>query len=116
VGVVAASRRTNTRAGEEMLFLTLDDGTDLVECVLFPRAYRRAAGILGTFGPYLAEGVVDCPLGAPTLRVERLRLLAAPDSCPSALAEAAAAGAAPPAFAGEADALPRGGATTEDDV
>ncbi len=107
VGVAAASRRTTTRSREEMLFLTLDDGADLVECVLFPAAYRRAAGILGAFGPYLAEGVLDAPLGAPTLRVERLRLLAAAGACPRALAEARAAGTALPAFAGDADALAR---------
>jgi DNA-directed DNA polymerase III PolC len=107
VGVAAASRRVRTRSGEEMSFLTLDDGADLVECVLFPAAYRRAAGILGAFGPYLAEGVIDAPLGAPALRVESLRLLAPPGACPHALAEARAAGAALPAFAGDADGLAR---------
>ncbi len=105
VGVVAASRRTPTRSGEEMLFLTLDDGADLVECVLFPAIYRRAVGILGSFGPYLAEGTIDAPLGAATLRVERLTLLAPDAPRPEARARARAAAAVLPAFAGDADAL-----------
>jgi error-prone DNA polymerase len=66
-GVVAAARRVATTRGDTMLFLTLDDGTGLAECSLFPDAYRRAAPLLSGLGPFVAEGRVESSYGAVTL-------------------------------------------------
>jgi error-prone DNA polymerase len=72
VGVVAAARRVATARGDRMLFLTLDDGTGLAECTLFPDSYRRAAAGLGGFGPFVAEGRVESAYGAVTVSAERV--------------------------------------------
>ena len=72
VGAGAAARRVDTTRGERMLFLTLDDGTGLAECTLFPDAYRRAAGSLWGLGPFAAEGVVESAHGAITVNAERV--------------------------------------------
>ena len=71
-GLVAAARRVETTRGDRMLFLTLEDGTGLVECTLFPEAYRRAMGRLSGLGPFVAEGRVESAHGAVTLNAERV--------------------------------------------
>ena len=78
VGVMAAARRVATARGDRMLFLTLDDGTGLAECTLFPEAYRRAAARLGGFGPFVAEGRVESAYGAVTVSAERVEPWAQP--------------------------------------
>jgi len=45
-GLVVASRRVNTRRGEQMLFVTLEDLTGTVEVVVFPRVFREARDLL----------------------------------------------------------------------
>ena len=45
VGVLAASRRTPTRKGDTMQFVTLEDETGLLECTLFPRVWKRHAAL-----------------------------------------------------------------------
>ena len=53
-----------------MLFMTLADRTGLVECVLFPDAYRaHAAALRGEI--VRAEGRVQETLGAVTITVDR---------------------------------------------
>ena len=75
-GMPCAYRRVETRQGGLMLFMTLADRTGLVECVLFPDAYRACAGVVR--GQVVrAEGRVDETLGAFTVVVERA---AAPDA------------------------------------
>jgi len=71
-GLLAAARRVATTRGDTMLFLTLDDGTGLVECTLFPDAYRRAMGSLSGLGPFVAEGRIESTHGAVTLNAERV--------------------------------------------
>ncbi|NOT34753.1 MAG: hypothetical protein HOP12_11360, partial [Candidatus Eisenbacteria bacterium] len=75
VGLPCAMRRVETKQGGLMLFLTLADRSGLVECVLFPDAYRRfAAAARGEV--VRATGRVDEALGACTLTVEALEALA----------------------------------------
>jgi DNA-directed DNA polymerase III PolC len=70
-GMPCAYRRVETKQGGLMLFMTLADRTGLVECVLFPDAYRAHAGQVN--GEVVrAEGRVDETLGAVTVSVERL--------------------------------------------
>jgi DNA polymerase III alpha subunit len=71
-GVAAAWRRVETVRGERMLFLTLDDGTGIVECTLFPEAYRRSATALSGMGPFVAEGRIASSYGAITLETDRV--------------------------------------------
>ena len=72
VGVMAAARRVTTARGDRMLFLTLDDGTGLAECTLFPGAYRQAAAGLAGGGPFVAEGRVESLHDAVTVSAERV--------------------------------------------
>jgi len=69
-GIMAAARRVPTKQGGRMLFLTLDDGTGLAECTLFPDAYARAQPRLAGAGPFTATGRVESQYGAVTVNVE----------------------------------------------
>jgi DNA polymerase III alpha subunit len=76
VGLPCAYRRVETKQGGLMLFMTLADKTGLVECVLFPDAFRAYASVVR--GQVVrAEGRVDETLGAVTVSVERARALSA---------------------------------------
>ncbi|MFC1586780.1 DNA polymerase III subunit alpha [Planctomycetota bacterium] len=74
-GVAIARRSTGTSNGRRMGFITLEDETGLVECVLFPRVYEKCRANLGFFGPYQAAGRVQDDNGAITLNLDSLELL-----------------------------------------
>jgi hypothetical protein len=59
-----------------MLFVTLADRSGLVECVLFPDAYRRLGAAVRAEAVRV-EGCVDETLGACTVNVERARAFGA---------------------------------------
>lgn len=52
-----------------MGFVTLEDGTGIVEATLFPAVWRRCGGVLQGRGPYVVRGVVEERLGGIGLRV-----------------------------------------------
>jgi DNA-directed DNA polymerase III PolC len=60
-GVIVGGRSHTTRAGERMLFCSLQDATGLVEVVLFPEAYKACRATLanGGQGPYIVRGRVQ---------------------------------------------------------
>ncbi len=77
LGLVAARRRTATRNGDMMAFLTLDDPTGSAECTLFPAVFRRVAPDVTRSDALWVAGRVTEQYGAVTLEVERLGALAA---------------------------------------
>ena len=42
-----------------VLFLTLEDEHDLVECTLFPEVFRRYAAEARGAGPFVVEGTIE---------------------------------------------------------
>ncbi|MFH1277314.1 MAG: DNA polymerase III subunit alpha [Candidatus Eisenbacteria bacterium] len=76
LGVAAASRRVITKRKENMLFLTLEDEHDLVECTLFPKVFRRYAAEARGAGPFAVEGTIEEQYGVRTVNVRRLESLA----------------------------------------
>jgi DNA polymerase III alpha subunit len=60
-GVIAAGRRHLAKAGEWMLFISLQDSGGLMEVVLFPEAYKEHGALLANngYGPYLVTGMVQ---------------------------------------------------------
>ncbi|MEF8794585.1 MAG: hypothetical protein V5A50_13030, partial [Thiohalorhabdus sp.] len=70
IGWHVTSKPARTRTdGLPMSFLTLEDRIGLIECVLFPDAYRRYGALLHEFGPFVAEGVVRQEQGVCTVEV-----------------------------------------------
>ena len=68
-----------------MLFLTLDDGTGLVECTLFPEVYAKAAAEMGGSGPYVVEGTVESQYGEITVTATACRQATAAEAGREAL-------------------------------
>jgi DNA polymerase III alpha subunit len=68
-GLVATGRHTETKNGEEMQFITIEDEWGLVDVTLFPRLCP-AVPHLGV-GPYLVEGEVDEQHGVLTVTARR---------------------------------------------
>ncbi len=60
-GVIAAGRRHLAKAGEWMLFISLQDSGGLMEVVLFPEAYKEHGALIANngYGPYLVTGTVQ---------------------------------------------------------
>jgi DNA polymerase III alpha subunit len=68
-GLVATGRHTETKNGEEMQFITIEDEWGLVEVTLFPRLCPPVPH-LGV-GPYIVEGEVDEQYGVLTVTARR---------------------------------------------
>jgi len=71
-GWLAASRRAQTRNGDWMRFLTLEDESGIAEAVLFPDTYREFGHLLTHRGPHCITGLVEDQMGARTLHAERI--------------------------------------------
>jgi DNA polymerase III alpha subunit len=74
-GWLVTTRRVTTVNGEQMRFLTLEDLTDVVEIVLFPKTYDKYGALIESFGPYLVAGKVEDDNGHSTLTADRLEVL-----------------------------------------
>jgi DNA-directed DNA polymerase III PolC len=70
-GLVATGRHTETKNGEEMQFITIEDEWGLVDVTLFPRLCPPIPH-LGV-GPYLVEGEVDEQHGVLTVTARRFQ-------------------------------------------
>ena len=60
-----------------MEFLTLEDETDIYECVLFPEAYREFGDLLNWERLFLLRGKVEEAFGVYTITIEKLASLPA---------------------------------------
>ena len=58
-GIVAASRRIETRGKRKMQFVTIEDETGVVEVVLLPGVYASLGDPVTNAGPFLIDGVVE---------------------------------------------------------
>lgn len=65
----AVAFRGHRSDGGAMQFVTLEDGTGIVEATLFPRVHQQYGGLLAGRGPFLVRGVVEARLGGIGLRV-----------------------------------------------
>jgi DNA polymerase-3 subunit alpha len=58
-GIVTGIKLLNTRKGDRMAFVTLEDLSGFVEMVVFPETYTAAAELLNSEEPLLVKGAVD---------------------------------------------------------
>jgi error-prone DNA polymerase len=72
VGMLTTSKPVHTLKDEPMEFVTFDDGTGLLETVIFPDVYRKVVPLLFGSGPYVMRGRVEESYGAVTLTVTML--------------------------------------------
>ncbi|MFM1872160.1 MAG: hypothetical protein RL398_1582 [Planctomycetota bacterium] len=68
----AVAFRGHRTDGGMMQFVTIEDGTGIVEATLFPRVFQQFGGLLQGRGPFVVHGVVEERLGGIGLRVLRM--------------------------------------------
>lgn len=66
-GFAVAFRPHHTEGGA-MCFVTIEDGTGIVEATLFPRTFQQCGGVLQGRGPFVVKGIVEERLGGVSLR------------------------------------------------
>jgi DNA polymerase-3 subunit alpha len=74
-GMVVMRKQILTRAGEPMLFLTLEDLTGQVEAIVFPRVYGRHNSLLREDGIFVIRGKVSVNEDEVKLVAEDIRRL-----------------------------------------
>ena len=72
---LGAIKIKNTRRGEKMAFVQLEDGESVVEAIVFPETYARSVEFLEEGRLVLVRGVVEKEEGGPRVLVEDLQLL-----------------------------------------
>jgi error-prone DNA polymerase len=74
-GVYITRKETRTHKRDPMEFLTLEDETDIYECVLFPEAFRQYGDLLNWEKLFLVRGKVEKAFGVYSITVEKLSSL-----------------------------------------
>jgi error-prone DNA polymerase len=74
-GLLTTAKPVTTVKDEPMEFATFDDGTGLIETVLFPGIYQARAHVLFDQGPFVFRGRVEEEFGAVTVTVTDLERL-----------------------------------------
>ena len=72
VGFLTTTKRVRTKHAEPMMFLTLEDETDIYDVVLFPRIYQRCGGRLTDRGPYVVTGRIENDPRPSSIMAERV--------------------------------------------
>lgn len=72
VGFLTTTKRVRTKHAEPMMFLTLEDETDIYDVVLFPRVYQRYGDRLADRGPYVVTGRVEDDPRPSSVMAERI--------------------------------------------
>jgi DNA-directed DNA polymerase III PolC len=75
IGFLSTTKRVRTKRDEPMMFLTLEDETDIYDVVLFPSVYQRDGERLDGRGPYVITGRIENDPNPSSVTAERLRLL-----------------------------------------
>ncbi|WHZ26741.1 MAG: DNA polymerase III subunit alpha [Nitrospira sp.] len=75
VGVLITEKTAETKHGQAMEFITLEDMTALYDATLFPEVYRRCCHLLSPNRPYVVRGSVEETFGVVTLTALDLQVL-----------------------------------------
>jgi DNA polymerase-3 subunit alpha len=73
--LVSVARTLLTKSGEKMAFLTVEDKTDSIEAVVFPKLFKEHAAIIAPGICLLVKGKVSVRNGETSLAIEELKPL-----------------------------------------
>jgi error-prone DNA polymerase len=74
VGWLITEKPAQTKQGDAMEFIALEDQTGLYDATLFPNTYRRFGHLLRYDRPLIVEGLVEAEFQTVTLTVDRMRV------------------------------------------
>jgi DNA polymerase-3 subunit alpha len=86
-GLAGRIQEVNTKKGERMAFVTLEDMDGSVELTVFPEVFRQGAAHLRSGVPVLVRGKLESGGGQRKLLAEAIRPLASEGERPEAVAE-----------------------------
>ena len=75
IGVYITRKETETRKSDPMEFLTLEDETDIYECVLFPEAFREFGDLLHWETLFIIRGTVEKSFGVHSVTIKKMASL-----------------------------------------
>ena len=75
MGIYITKKQIVTRDLTSMEFLTLEDETDIYECVLFPEVFKKFGEILNWETFFIIRGVVEISFGVCNVRIEKIASL-----------------------------------------
>ncbi len=73
--LITVERSILTKSGEKMAFLTVEDTTDSIEAVVFPKLFKLHAHALTSGACILAKGKVAVRSGEPSIAIDDLKVL-----------------------------------------
>ena len=73
--LVTIVRSILTKSGEKMSFITVEDKTDSIEAVVFPKLLKEHAALIAPGACLLVKGKVSVRNGEPSLAIEELKPL-----------------------------------------
>lgn len=73
--LVTSVRAFLTKSGEKMAFIKLEDKTDSIEAVIFPKLFKEHAAVITVGACLLVKGKISIRNGETTLAIEELKTL-----------------------------------------
>ena len=75
IGIYITRKESITHKSEPMQFLTLEDETDLYECVLFPESFKKFGDLLYWETLFIIRGTVEKSFGVYNIIIEKMASL-----------------------------------------
>ena len=75
IGVYITRKETRTGSKEAMEFLTLEDETDIYECVLFPKVFAEFGDIINWETLFIIHGKVEQSFGICSVNINKIASL-----------------------------------------
>ena len=72
LGVYITKKETKTKQSEAMQFLTLEDESDIYECVMFPKEFREFGDLLNWETLFIIRGTVEQSFGVYSVTIEKM--------------------------------------------
>ena len=72
LGVYITKKETKTKQSEAMQFLTLEDESDIYECVMFPKEFKEFGDLLNWETLFIIRGTVEQSFGVYSVTIEKM--------------------------------------------
>ena len=72
IGILITKKETQTKNRERMEFLTLEDETDIYDCVLFPDVFKKFDYLLSWEDSFIIRGLVNDSYGLHSIIIEKI--------------------------------------------
>ena len=75
IGLYIAHKEILTNTNEPMEFLTLEDESDIYECIIFPETFKKYSDILYWEKLFILKGIIEQSFGIYTVKIQKLASL-----------------------------------------